>query len=177
MAALAAKFKGTKNYHNYTKKANPHAKANKRYIIDMKVEQLSQEQLNEYYGEEVKNGWIKVTLLGQSFIYHQIRKMMGMMIQTMQENLDESFMENSFCTNKMPVWLAPGEGLLLDRLNFDAYNKKKDIPEPIVLNDEMEASIEAFKNENIYKCILAYEEKDSVFTNWCLMMNEAGDGL
>ena len=75
-------------------------------------------------------------------------------------------MDNSFCNNKMPVWLAPSEGLLLNRLLFQSYNQKKGIAETMELTAEEEAQIEEFKVENIYKCILAFEEEQKVFTNW-----------
>ena len=130
------------------------------------VEEIPAAQLEQIYGKPTKNTYLKVSLHGQSFIYHQIRKMMGMLIQSLQEGLDECFMDNSFCNNKMPVWLAPSEGLLLNRLLFQSYNQKKGIAETMELTAEEEAQIEEFKVENIYKCILAFEEEQKVFTNW-----------
>jgi hypothetical protein len=36
------------------------------------------------------------------------------------------------------VLLAPAEGLFLNRINFDGYNKKTDIPEKLCFTNEEE---------------------------------------
>lgn len=110
------KFKGTHNYHNFTKKGNPKEKTNMRYIIDMQVDRVSKEELEAILGKPSTNQYVKFKLHGQSFIYHQIRKMIGSLIQIFQEECDESFLDNAFTFNKTPVWLAPSQGLLLDRV-------------------------------------------------------------
>ena len=65
------------------------------------------------------------------------------------------------------MWLAPSEGLLLNRINFDAYNRKVGIPEKIELEDSEVAELEAFKKRVIYKEVFGAEEEDQVFTKWC----------
>jgi hypothetical protein len=62
--------------------------------------------------------------------------MIGIMIQIIQSDLKDSYLDNSFYQNSVDLWLAPPQGLLLDRVTFDAYNKKRDIPEPIVFTEE-----------------------------------------
>lgn len=133
---------------------------------------LNKSQLEDLYGSKIEKEYLKIILLGQSFIYNQIRKMVGMIVQMIQEDLEDWYLENSFCGNKMGVWLAPSQGLLLDRLNFDNYNKKDNIPEKIEISDEIGEHIEEFKRENIYKTILDYEETDQVFTQWILDHNK-----
>lgn len=110
------KFKGTHNYHNFTKKGNPKEKTNVRYIIDMSVERVSKEELESILGKPSINQYVRFKLHGQSFIYHQIRKMIGSLVQIFQEEHDITFLENAFTFNKTPVWLAPSQGLLLDRV-------------------------------------------------------------
>lgn len=41
--------------------------------------------------------------------------------------------------------LAPANGLYLNSLSFEHYNKKKDIPEPLVFDDN--ASIQELRNK------------------------------
>lgn len=41
----------------------------------------------------------------------------------------------------MDVWLAPSEGLLLDRVFFKGYNNKKDIPMKLDLDEEEEKQV------------------------------------
>ncbi len=116
MKVYVQKFVGTHNYHNYTKKGNPKEKKNMRYILSMEVERVSNEEIQKIWGKPTVNQYIRVKLHGQSFIYHQIRKMIGSMIQMFQENHDQDFIDNTFIQNKTPVWLAPSQGLLLDRV-------------------------------------------------------------
>jgi len=115
---------GTNNFHNYTKKGNPDAKTNTRYIPIIKCEEFDYSFLyQENTQEKPEVPLIKITLIGQSFIYNQIRKMVGMMINIISEGLEISMIKKSFCKDKMNIWLAPGEGLLLDRLFFDGFNQ------------------------------------------------------
>lgn len=169
---ILKKFQGTHNFHNYTKKGSPHDKKNQRYMMSIKATHLEKEALEELYGSKIEREYLKITFLGQSFIYHQIRKMVGMTVQMVQEELGDFYLENSFCGNKMGVWLAPSQGLLLDRLNFHSYNKKENIPEKIRLDDKKIQNIEQFKKENIYKTVLEYEEKSQVFTEWIVSHNK-----
>lgn len=69
--------------------------------------------------------WFK----GQSFLYNQIRKMVGVMIQMFRGHMEENFMENTMRENKMDITIAPGDGLMLEKVCYDSYNKsnkKKD---------------------------------------------------
>ena len=72
-------------------------------------------------------------LKGQSFLYNQIRKMVGSMIQAFHGSLDKDhFIANTFCENGVNVALAPGDGLMLERVAYDRYNennahKKSDV--------------------------------------------------
>jgi tRNA U38,U39,U40 pseudouridine synthase TruA len=86
--------------------------------------------------------FVKFYLKGQSFLYNQIRKMVGSIIQVVHGNLDsELFMTNSFTNNGVLVALAPGDGLMLEKVAYDRYNehntdKKSDIMIQRVTQDE-----------------------------------------
>jgi len=144
--------------------------------MDMKAEVLNKGSLEADLGELLKNEYLKITFLGQSFVYHQIRKMVGMTVKCMQHELDSSAITQSFELEKQAIWLAPSEGLLLERLNFDAYNKKSGIPEKIILNQSEIHNLERFKREIIYKEIINSEEQQGVFTHWAIRhWTESGD--
>lgn len=49
---------------------------------------------------------------------------------------------------------------------FTAYNKKEDSPETLEINPEEDVEIEKFKQEVIYKVVLAAEEEQKIFTQW-----------
>ena len=65
---------------------------------------------------------------GQSFIYHQIRKMVGIIIEVFLYNYPPSYIGNTLYFNQIRVLLSPPYGLYLSRLSFDSYNRKQDIP-------------------------------------------------
>lgn len=85
--------------------------------MDMQVDRVPKEELEQILGAPATNQYVKFKLHGQSFIYHQIRKMIGSLVQIFQEDHDASFLDNAFTFNKTPVWLAPSQGLLLDRVS------------------------------------------------------------
>jgi tRNA pseudouridine38-40 synthase len=119
---ILKKFEGTHNFHNYTIEKKVGDKSCNRYILNMSLDRISHEHLVNTLKKQPKDEYFKVTLHGQSFVYHQIRKMIGMCIQIFQENGGDPFMiDNSFCANKIPVWLAPSEGLLLGEVCFLSF--------------------------------------------------------
>ncbi len=61
---------------------------------------------------------IKFKIIGQSFLYNQIRKMIGFIIQMCIEDLDSSIILNSFYSNKMDIPKAPAEGLFLNKVTY-----------------------------------------------------------
>jgi tRNA pseudouridine38-40 synthase len=106
---ICKQFKGTKNFHNYTKKILFKEPQAKRHIIE-----VSCHELIDYGTFEA----IKFKLIGQSFLYNQIRKMIGAIIDVCRDNRDISYFENSFMANKFDVPKAPAEGLYLHRVNL-----------------------------------------------------------
>ncbi len=72
--------------------------------------------------EKESRWWVAVQLRGNSFMYHQIRKMMGNIMQVLVQDKIEEYFMNSFLNNKMYLWLAPADGLYLDRIFFKGYD-------------------------------------------------------
>lgn len=151
-------FEGSHNFHNYTKKGDFKDKASVRVLFELKA------SLYSLQGDE--NKYILINLLGQSFMYNQIRKMVGMLIYVFRNDIDTVFIENSFGRNVYDVWLAPSEGLLLEGIQFDGYNKKGDIPESLELNKDELADANDFKVNTIYKQIAGECENNGVFEKW-----------
>lgn len=110
---IISKFKGCRNYHNYTKKGDPNAKSMDRFILDIKAEYFKP----EYLEPAPKEDYIIIYLHGQSFLYHQIRKMVGSLLQLLQLDLGDNFLDATFQKTPTKIWLAPSQGLLLDRVN------------------------------------------------------------
>ncbi len=121
---LTKKFTGTKNFHNYSRKMKAKDPKSKRYLMEFEAklmeisELMTPEKEKEFKSEEIKDiRYVLFKIHGQSFIYHQIRKMIGMIVQTFLMELPDVYIENSFSNNVFRVWLAPAEGLFLNRVN------------------------------------------------------------
>lgn len=106
---ICAGFKGTKNYHNYTRKMAFSEAKSKRHIYEVSVDELI-----EYENFEA----IKFKIVGQSFLYNQIRKIIGMIIDVCRCAKDMVYFENSFLSNRFDVPKAPAEGLYLHKVKF-----------------------------------------------------------
>lgn len=87
----------------------------KRYIIKCKVTEPFLVKGMEFISFEIK---------GQSFMLHQIRKMVSLVIGISRGIADESVFEKVFSTEKIRVPTAPSLGLFLDRVSLLKYNKK-----------------------------------------------------
>jgi len=110
---ILKRYKGNHNFHNYTWKGDPLAKSSDRYILDVRAEFLNPAII----GEDAKlEEFVIIYLHGQSFLYNQIRKMVGAVLQVLHLGLGEAFLDNTFLRNKIEMWLAPSQGLLLDRV-------------------------------------------------------------
>jgi tRNA pseudouridine38-40 synthase len=59
--------------------------------------------------------WISVTFHGQSFMLHQIRKMVGLAILAVRLGCDFSILDRCFEPAKVNIPKAPALGLLLDK--------------------------------------------------------------
>lgn len=61
-----------------------------------------------------------IQLKGQSFLLHQIRKMIGLVIEIMRQTAPPDAIAQALDrANKRHIHLAPGSGLLLDHVRSD----------------------------------------------------------
>lgn len=92
----------------------------------------------------------------QSFMLHQIRKMVSLAVLIECGAVPSSSIEDAFNRRLLGnVPPAPASGLFLDSLHFTAYNKRfaEHLERPIEL-DSCEERRESFKREHIYPSIL-----------------------
>mmetsp|Transcript_15811 Transcript_15811/g.11472 ORF Transcript_15811/g.11472 Transcript_15811/m.11472 type:complete len:151 (+) Transcript_15811:830-1282(+) len=133
---LFSKFLGTKTYHNYTRDIKPTDNKAKRFMLELTCNDfmyVNRETFEMADKDDPKAlEFLHFFLKGQSFLYNQIRKMIGVIIQINRGRMDESFIANTQRDNTVNVALAPGDGLLLEKVCYDKYNevnskKKSDI--------------------------------------------------
>lgn len=156
---LFALYKGTHNFHNFTSQKAPSDPSARRYITEMSC---GEPFIRRNYEFAV------ITVRGQSFMLHQIRKMIGLVIAVVKGYAKEEVMERSWGHEKVDVPKAPGLGLILERVHFDRYNKRfggDGLHEKLEWDRE-EEEIKAFKEAHIYPTIIDTECEEGSMVSW-----------
>ena len=69
--------------------------------------------------------WVRLVVVGQSFMLHQIRKMVGLAVATVRGVAGAYVLPAALSPgNLVHVPMAPEGGLFLERCMFDAYNTR-----------------------------------------------------
>src|SRR5690606_23338649 len=68
--------------------------------------------------------WVCLTVVGQSFLLHQIRKMVALALEVARGGVPLEFMDVCLSTTKVLIPIAPGDNLHLDMLFYDTYDSK-----------------------------------------------------
>ncbi|KAL6867019.1 pseudouridine synthase [Trichoderma novae-zelandiae] len=151
------KYEGTNNFHNYTVQksyGDPSAKRHIRsFVVNPKPIIIGDTE------------WLSLKVHGQSFMMHQIRKMVGLVTLMVRCGTTLDRITESYGPKKMAIPKMPGLGLLLERPVFENYNKraKETLGREDIDFDRYNDKIEAFKQEQIYSRIFGVEEKDNSF--------------
>ncbi|XP_032166161.1 tRNA pseudouridine synthase A isoform X2 [Mustela erminea] len=156
---LLACYKGTHNFHNFTSQKGPREASARRYVLDMFCEE-------PFVRDSMEFAVIKVK--GQSFMTHQIRKMVGLVVAIVKGYAPESVLERSWGEAKVDVPKAPGLGLVLERVHFEKYNQRfgnDGLHEPLDWSQE-EAGVTAFKEQHIYPTIISTERHERSMAQW-----------
>ena len=154
-------FKGTHSFHNFTLGRNSLEKGVSRYIKFFEI--------RDSPFVHSKQKWLALRVHGQSFMLHQIRKMIGLAVLCVKFNLTNDAITNVFelCfakENRFNIPKMPGEGLFLERAVFDGYNKKAEkFDSSTIIWNEFE--LERCKQELIYPDIFG-SIKTNCFTKW-----------
>ncbi|KAJ1965194.1 tRNA pseudouridine synthase 1 [Dipsacomyces acuminosporus] len=156
-----AKYKGTHDFRNFTVTRGCTASNSKRYIYSFDVSDPKIIQGSE---------WLSLKVKGQSFMLHQIRKMVGLIILMARSGTPLRLMDELFSGPRVNVPKAPGLGLLLEQPVFDAFNKRvasqqQGSNDPVSFEPHNE-EIERFKNKYIYDAIIRSEMAERVFDSW-----------
>eukprot|EP00526_Cylindrotheca_closterium_P013255 CAMPEP_0113610312 /NCGR_PEP_ID=MMETSP0017_2-20120614/4967_1 /TAXON_ID=2856 /ORGANISM="Cylindrotheca closterium" /LENGTH=541 /DNA_ID=CAMNT_0000519207 /DNA_START=97 /DNA_END=1722 /DNA_ORIENTATION=- /assembly_acc=CAM_ASM_000147 len=117
LQAVLDRYKGTNPFHNFTKGLQPGQPQANRFI--------------EYFRMQdpvVIDGveWIPTQVLGQSFLLHQIRKMISMAIDVARGAAPLEIMDKALNKKeRVRVGIAPAQGLFLEMSFFGGYNRRK----------------------------------------------------
>ncbi|KAI8088638.1 pseudouridine synthase [Halteromyces radiatus] len=154
---VMTRFIGTHKFHNYTIKHDDSEMYVKRHIKSIIVD--DPQVVNDNQME-----WIRIHLHGQSFMLHQIRKMISMAILTLRTETPLSIIDRTFEDGKINIPKAPALGLLLNQPVYDGYNAKIDLDqrEPILF-DKYKVAMESFKKSYIDDTIFKTEMEHRIF--------------
>lgn len=156
---LFSLYKGTHNFHNFTSQKAPDDPSARRYITHMSC------------GKPFVSGdaeFAVISVRGQSFMLHQIRKMIGLVIAVVKGYAGEEVLQRSWGPHKVDVPKAPGLGLVLEKVHFDRYNKRfggDGLHERLEWAEQEEA-VQAFKEAFIYPSIMQTERQEASMIGW-----------
>uniref|UniRef100_A0A0K8TSA7 Pseudouridylate synthase 1 homolog n=1 Tax=Tabanus bromius TaxID=304241 RepID=A0A0K8TSA7_TABBR len=160
MNDILKKFEGTKNFHNFTSRKGFMDPSSKRYIISF---ECSEPFLSP---DDVEFTVIKIK--GQSFMMHQIRKMIGLAIAVLRGHTEENTIDKAFSEERLDIPMSPGLGLVLDQVHYDRYNERygeDGIHEPLTW-EKVEPDIKNFADKYIYSTIYKTELEENSMINW-----------
>jgi tRNA pseudouridine38-40 synthase len=139
-------YLGTHNFHNLTVGVPYHSSHAQRYIMSIDVAEPKLIGSTE---------WLRIKIHGQSFMLHQIRKMIGAVLIAIRYGIGEESIRSILATkDNIHIPKAPAQGLLLERPVFSGMTGKLQKFGNEALNwGPHEEKIEKFKDEFIYKSI------------------------
>ncbi|KOX76281.1 tRNA pseudouridine synthase A, mitochondrial [Melipona quadrifasciata] len=152
-------FEGTHNFHNFTSKIRPLDPSARRYIIHFRCIETFVANNMEFAVLEVK---------GQSFMLHQIRKMVSLVIGICRNIVSSDFVKDVFSLEKYDIPIAPGLGLSLHFVHYSYYNKRygKDGIHKTLEWQDCNEEVEKFYKEYILQDIIDTETLNNVMLNW-----------
>ncbi|KAH8409677.1 hypothetical protein KR222_001572, partial [Zaprionus bogoriensis] len=153
-------YEGTKNFHNFTSKKNFLDPSAKRFIMSFTCSAPFQSP----QGIE----FVTLRVKGQSFMLHQIRKMVGLAIAIVRGNTTAATLERALTEERLDLPMAPGLGLVLDTVHYERYNErygKDGIHNPLSW-EAQEQQVRQFIEERIYSNIYSTEAEQRNMLDW-----------
>ncbi|XP_031849075.1 pseudouridine synthase 1 [Nomia melanderi] len=152
-------FEGTHNFHNFTIKVRPNDPSAHRYIMKFLCAEVFVENDTEFAVLEI---------IGQSFMLHQIRKMISLVIGICRNIITKDIIKDALSQEKMDIPIAPGLGLTLHHVHYTYYNKRygnDGIHKPLNW-EEYDKEVAQFYRDFILKDIICTEVEEKITLNW-----------
>lgn len=148
-------YLGTQNFHNYTIQKSFKDPSAKRVIRSFNVG-ASPIIIND-------TEWLSLKVHGQSFMMHQIRKMVAMASLVVRCGTDLNRIRDSYGPDKISIPKAPSLGLLLERPVFDSYNERavRELEKEKIDFGKFETQMEEFKQREIYNRLFEVENQEN----------------
>jgi len=162
-----SKYLGSHYYHNYTSGKLPLEPSSRRHIYEF--------QCGEPFFREGLE-WCIIKVKGQSFMLHQIRKMIGMGIAIIRGHTSVAKIDETWGMERIDIPRAPGLGLILDEIHYDRYNVRygsDGIHDPISW-EAVQDQVDSFKKDFVFADIIKTEVETKSMLEWmgCLPMHK-----
>jgi tRNA pseudouridine38-40 synthase len=165
LTSILRQFEGTHNFHNYTLRTPHNSRCAKRYIVSFRCQGVF-----EIQGQP----WVRMVVIGQSFMLHQIRKMVAMAVATYLDIAPPHCLRHALTTSaSLSVPMAPELGLFLDECYYDYYNSKWSIQHERLSLEDFSKDVNAFKRELVYPHIAERDAAEGVNAGWLEFMRKA----
>ncbi|KAL8771937.1 MAG: hypothetical protein Q9194_004752 [Teloschistes cf. exilis] len=152
-------YVGTHNFHNHTIGKVARDPSAKRIIKSFEVAP------EPIFINDTE--WLSLKVHGQSFMMHQIRKMVTLAALIVRCGCHEWRVQDTYGHEKVVVPKAPSLGLLLERPVFDTFNTKLRTKggehRGEIGFEKYKQEIAEFKQKEIYERIFREEERNDVF--------------
>ncbi|KAJ7022098.1 pseudouridine synthase [Mycena alexandri] len=178
LRASAQKYVATHNFHNFTVDGVFADRSFQRVMKDIVIADPV------VYSE---TEWISVLFHGQSFMMHQVRKMIAALVLACRTGTPPQIIDELYGPRAIMIPKMPALGLLLEQPIFDSYNTKigytnAKLPAPAPPNESAphpdfrapidfsvhREKMEAFKERYIYDNMRLVEERDGLCV-FCLV--------
>jgi tRNA pseudouridine38-40 synthase len=152
-------YLGTKNFHNFTSRKKSTDPSSNRYILDFTCSDPF-----------IKDGleYVILRVRGQSFMLHQIRKMIGLVTAILRGFANMGTVEKTWTPDRIDIPKAPGVGLVLDQVHYDRYNERfgSDGIHEKLNWEEQEENVVKFCEEFVYPVITKTENEEKSMLTW-----------
>lgn len=155
--AAMKQYLGAHNFHNFTLGKDFKDASAIRFMKKIKVS-------DPFVIGAAKTEWVSIKIHGQSFMLHQIRKMISMAALIARCGTPVERIEQAYGPQKINIPKAPALGLLLESPVFETYNARleKFGYDPIDFS-KYQDQMDAFKMKHIYDKIYKEEVDENVF--------------
>ncbi|XP_062564471.1 pseudouridylate synthase 1 homolog [Armigeres subalbatus] len=154
-------YEGTKNFHNFTSRKEFVDPSSKRFIMSFECEA-------PFVPEGSTTEFATLKIKGQSFMLHQIRKMVGLTLAVVRGLTPPETIEKAFEEQRYGLPTAPGLGLVLNRIHYEKYNVRygEDGCHEALDFQKEEEQIQIFFRKHIAATIVKTEEETSSMLEW-----------
>jgi len=151
-------YMGTNRYHNFTSSKGPNRYNNPR--SQRVIFSLGCSQPYTVDGEE----FVEISIQGQSFVFYQIRKMVGMVISIVRDGQSSNVINACFQAVQKILPVAPALGLYLRKTFFEVYNSKCVPIHKALTWEDTEDALQKFTREQILPYITSRSKE--VMDGW-----------